>query len=131
MFGHHQVWDLRAPERSEHYFGIDPDSSEAFAAVVGRRENIVGYFAGHTHRNRIRRFEEARNVPFVEIGAVKEYMGVWAEYQVHEGGYTQVVHRLTSPAALSWSERTRFLYGGLYPEYSRGRLDHRCFEYEF
>ena len=131
VFGHHQVWDLRAAERSTKYFGIDPDSSEALAAVAGRRENIVGYFAGHTHRNRIRRFEEARDVPFVEIGAVKEYMGVWAEYRVYAGGYTQVVHRLASPEAQSWSERTRFLYGGLYPDYSRGRLDHRCFAYNF
>lgn len=131
VFGHHQIWDLRAPERSTNYFGIDPDSSEAFAAVVGGRENIVGYFAGHTHRNRIRRFEETRAVPFVEIGAVKEYMGVWAEYRVYAGGYTQVVHRLASPEAQSWSERTRFLYGGLYPDYSRGRLDHRCYGYRF
>ncbi len=131
VFGHHQIWDLRAPARSENYFGIDPDSSEAFAAVVGRRENVVGYFAGHTHRNRIRRFEESRQVPFVEIGAVKEYLGVWAEYQVYEGGYTQVVRRLTSPDAMSWSERTRYLYGGLYPDYSRGPLDHRCFTYPF
>ena len=131
VFGHHQIWDLRAPERSENYFGIDPDSSEALAAVVGRRENVVGYFAGHTHRNRIRRFEESRNVPFVEIGAVKEYLGVWAEYQVYEGGYTQVVRRLTSRDAMSWSERTRYLYGGLYPDYSRGPLDHRCFTYPF
>ncbi len=131
VFGHHQIWDLRAPERSQNYFGIDPDSSEAFAAVVGRRENIVGYFAGHTHRNRIRRFDESRQVPFVEIGAVKEYLGVWAEYQVYEGGYTQVVRRLTNPDALSWSERTRYLYGGLYPDYSRGPLHHRCFTHPF
>lgn len=131
VFGHHQIWDLRAPQRSENYFGIDPDSSEAFAAVVGRRDNIVGYFAGHTHRNRIRRFDESRQVPFVEIGAVKEYLGVWAEYQVYEGGYTQVVRRLTSPEAMSWSERTRYLYGGLYPDYSRGPLNHRCFTHPF
>jgi len=131
VFGHHQIWDLRAPHRSTDYFGVDPSSSEAFAAVVGRRDNIVGYFAGHTHRNRIRRFEEARGVPFVEVGAVKEYMGVWAEYRVYEGGYTQVVHRLRSPEALSWSERTRHLYGGLYPDYSRGLLSHRSFCYRF
>ncbi len=131
VFGHHQIWDLRAPARSKNYFGIDPDSSEAFAAVVGRRENVVGYFAGHTHRNRIRRFAEARNVPFVEIGAVKEYLGVWAEYRVYEGGYTQVVHRLTTPDALAWSERTRYLYGGLYPDYSRGPLAHRSFTHVF
>ncbi len=127
VFGHHQIWDLRATDRPLDYFGVDPDSSEAFAAVVGRCPNIVGYFAGHTHRNRIRRFAESRDVPFVEIGAVKEYMGVWAEYQLYEGGYTQLVHRVASPAALDWSERTRSLYGGIYPEYSRGRLDHRCF----
>jgi hypothetical protein len=131
VFGHHQIWDLRASERSTDYFGVDPDSSEAFAAVVGRNENIVGYFAGHTHRHRIRRCDEARQVPFVEIGAVKEYMGVWAEYQIYEGGYTQLIHRVSSPAALSWSERTRNLYGGIYPEYSRGRLDHRCFTYAY
>jgi hypothetical protein len=131
VFGHHQVWDLHAPARPDDYFGIDPDSSEAFAALVGRRENVVGYFAGHTHRHRVRSFAEARHVPFVEVGAVKEYMGVWAEYRIHEGGYTQVVHRLRSDEAMSWSERTRHLYGGIYPEYARGPLDHRCFTFEF
>lgn len=131
VFGHHQIWDLHAPTRSTDYFGIDPDSSEAFAAVVRERENIAGYFAGHTHRNRVRRFPEAREVPFVEVGAVKEYMGVWAEYRVTDRGYTQVVHRMADPAALDWGERTRFLYGGLYPEYSRGPLDHRCFAVTF
>ena len=62
---------------------------------------------------------------------MKEDLGGWAEYQVYEGGYKQVIHRLASPEALSWSERTRFLYGGVYPEYSRGPLDHRCFTFNF
>jgi len=131
VFGHHQIWDLHAPERPDDYFGIDPDSSEAFAAVVAARENIVGYFCGHTHRHRIRRFPEARDVPFVEVGAVKEYMGVWAEYRIHADGYTQTVHRLRAPQAMDWSERTRHLYGGIYPEYARGPLDHRCFTVNF
>lgn len=129
VFGHHQIWDVHAPERPTDYFGVDPDSSEAFVAVVGRCENIVGYFAGHTHRHRVRRFPESRMVPFVEVGAVKEYMGVWAEYRIHAGGYVQTVHRLRSDAAMSWSERTRHLYGGIYPEYARGPLDHRCFTF--
>jgi predicted phosphodiesterase len=131
VFGHHQIWDLHAPARPDDYFGIDPDSSEAFAAIVQRRENIAGYFCGHTHRHRIRRFPEARDVPFVEVGAVKEYMGVWAEYRIHADGYTQTVHRLRAPEAMSWSERTRHLYGGIYPEYARGPLDHRCFTHSF
>ena len=58
-------------------------------------------------------------------------MGVWAEYQLYEGGYTQLVHRVSSPAALDWAERTRYLYGGIYPEYSRGKLGHRCFSYSY
>jgi len=131
VFGHHQIWDVHAPDRPADYFGVDPDSSEAFTALVGRRENIVGYFAGHTHRNRIRRFAESRHVPFVEVGAVKEYMGVWAEYRIHEGGYTQVLHRLRAHDAMDWAERTRHLYGGIYPEYARGPLEHRCFTYAF
>jgi predicted phosphodiesterase len=131
VFGHHQIWDIHAPDRPADYFGVDPDSSEAFAAVVGRHENIVGYFAGHTHRNRIRRFAESRDVPFVEVGAVKEYMGVWAEYRIHTGGYTQVLHRLRSHDAMDWSERTRHLYGGIYPAYARGPLEHRCYTYAY
>ena len=127
VFGHHNIWDLNAAERSRNYFGIDPDGSERLAGVVARRENIVGYFAGHTHRHRIRRFDQARTVPFVEVGCVKDYPGVWAEYRVYEGGYTQVVHRISSPAALTWTERTRNLYAGIYRDYALGTLDHRCF----
>lgn len=127
VFGHHHVWNLESDERDAQYFGINPDDSEAFAAVVRRHENIVGYWAGHTHRHRVRRFEAARNVPFVEVGATKDYPGVWAEYQVHEGGLTQVIHRISSPAALEWTERTRPMFAGLYRDYALGSLPERCF----
>ena len=40
--------------RSTRTTCIARDDSEALVAVVARRENIVGYFAGHTHRNRVR-----------------------------------------------------------------------------
>jgi predicted phosphodiesterase len=127
VFGHHHPWDLDATERSAEYFGINADDSEALGAVVGARENIVGYFAGHTHRNRVRRSARARRVPFVEVSTTKDYPGVWAEYQVYEHGYTQVVHRISAPAALEWTERTRPMFAGLYRAYALGRLDHRCF----
>ena len=94
----------RRAESTRRYFGIDPDDSEAFVAVVARRENIAGYFAGHTHRNRVRRFAAARNVPFVEVACTKDYPGAWAEYRVYEGGYTQVVRRVTAPDAFDWAE---------------------------
>src|SRR5205823_10985043 len=114
-------------ERSADYFGINPDDSDALVDVVARRESIAGYFAGHTHRNRVRRFERARNVPCVEIGATKDYPGCFAEYRIYEGGYTQVVRRISAPEALAWTERTRYMFAGLYREYALGGLDARAF----
>ena len=131
VFGHHHVWNLAADHRSGTYFGINPDDSEALAAVVQRRENIVGYFAGHTHRNRVRRFGTARDVPFVEVACTKDYPGAWAEYRVHEGGYTQVVRRAAAPAAMAWSEKTRRMFAGLYRDYALGPLGDRCFMQRF
>ena len=58
---------------------------------------------------------------------MKDYPGSWAEYRVFEGGILQVHRRISSPEALDWSERTRALFGGLYPSYAFGRLEDRCF----
>ncbi|MBM3670630.1 MAG: hypothetical protein FJW86_00330 [Actinobacteria bacterium] len=131
VFGHHYVWDLRAETRNPHTFGINPDDSEALADVVRRREAIAGYFAGHTHRNRIRRYPEVRSVPFVEVACTKDYPGAWAEYRIHEGGYTQVVRRVTEPAAFAWAETTRGMFGGVYTDYALGDLQERCFTQAF
>jgi 3',5'-cyclic AMP phosphodiesterase CpdA len=130
-FGHHHLWNLDADHRSGKYFGINPDDSEALAAVIGRRENIAGYFAGHTHRTRVRRFPVARNVPIVEVACTKDYPGGWGEYRVYEGGYTQVVRRAAAPAAMAWTEKTRKMFAGLYRDYALGALDSRCFTERF
>ncbi|MCU1429614.1 MAG: Calcineurin-like phosphoesterase, partial [Actinomycetia bacterium] len=104
VFGHHHPWDPNSSDRNETYFGINPDDSEALCAVIDRHESIAGYFAGHTHRNRVRRFRQARNVPVVEVACVKDYPGAWAEYRLHEGGYTQLVRRIAAPDAMAWTE---------------------------
>jgi 3',5'-cyclic-AMP phosphodiesterase len=127
VFGHHHPWDPNSHERSETYFGINPDDSEALCAVFDRRPTIVGYFAGHTHRNRVRHFPQARNVPIVEVACVKDYPGAWAEYRVYEGGYTQLVRRISTPDAMAWTEKTRAMFAGLYRDYALGRLADRCF----
>jgi 3',5'-cyclic AMP phosphodiesterase CpdA len=131
VFGHHHPWDPGSAERNERYFGINPDDSEALCAVIARREAIAGYFAGHTHRNRVRRFDAARVVPIVEIACVKDYPGVWAEYRVHEGGYTQLARRIAVPAAMSWTEQTRAMFAGLYRDYALGSQGDRCFTQPF
>jgi 3',5'-cyclic AMP phosphodiesterase CpdA len=131
VFGHHHPWDPSSTERSDHYFGINPDDSEALCAVIARRETISGYFAGHTHRTRARHFASARNVPIVEIACVKDYPGAWAEYRVYEGGYTQVTRRVAAPDAMAWTDKTRGMFAGLYRDYALGALADRCFTQGF
>jgi len=131
VMGHHQQW-TPGPDptghRSEGYFGLHPDASDALTEVMNRRRSIVAYTAGHTHRHRVRTLPNG--VPTVEIGCVKDFPGTWAEYRVYEGGIMQVVHRISSAAALEWSERCRHLYSDFgvdYETYALGQLSDRCF----
>ena len=127
VFGHHHPWSPDSHERSPTYFGILPDDAERLVAVVARHPGILGYFAGHTHRNRARRFSATGDRPWVEVACVKDYPGTWAEYRVFEGGILQIHRRISTPEALAWSEKTRHMYAGTYAEYAFGALGDRCF----
>lgn len=128
VFGHHNMWNPEIDVRSDSYFGVVPDDSEALFEVFARRTNLVGYFAGHTHRNHTRRIAAANGAPFVEVACVKDYPGSWAEYRIHEGDILQIHRRVSTPDALSWTERTRHMFGGAYQTYAFGELADRCFE---
>jgi 3',5'-cyclic-AMP phosphodiesterase len=132
VMGHHQQWvpmsNGHPAKRSDDYFGMHPDASEALSDVIARRRSILAYTAGHTHRHRVRWLESG--VPTIEIGCVKDFPGTWAEYRVYEGGVTQVVWRVSTPEALRWSERCRHLYSDFgidYETYALGTLEDRCF----
>ena len=127
VFGHHPIGDRDSPDRADRTYGIDPAASDRFRAVVARRPAIALYASGHTHRNRVRRFPDTGDVPWIEVGAVKDYPGNWAEYRIHEGGIAQIVHRVSSPAALAWTEQNRDLYAGTFGAYALGSLADRCF----
>lgn len=129
VFGHHHPWDPGSASRPGEYFGINPDDSERLVAVLARRPRLVGYFAGHTHRNRVRRFAAAGDIPWVEVASVKDFPGTWAEYRVYDGGILQIHRRVSSPDALAWTERTRAMFAGMYAGYSFGSLDDRCFAF--
>jgi predicted phosphodiesterase len=128
VMGHHQQWTPSGDgRRSDDYFGLHPDPSDALTAIIARRRSIVAYTAGHTHRHRVRRIVDG--VPTIEIGCVKDFPGTWAEYRVYEGGLMQVVRRISSAAALAWSERCRHLYSDFgvdYQSYALGTLADRC-----
>ena len=132
VFGHHHPWDPQLAERNDTYFGINPDDSDALCAVIARRESIGGYFAGHTHRNRVRRFPQARNVPIVE-SRVREGLS-------RARGPSTACTRADTPsscgasrrpAAMAWTEKTRHMFAGLYRDYALGRLADRCFTQAF
>ena len=60
VFGHHHPWSPAAKPDPTTYFGINCDDSEKLVDVFARRPALVGYFAGHTHRNRVRHFAANR-----------------------------------------------------------------------
>jgi predicted phosphodiesterase len=127
VFGHHHPWMPGSTTREPGYFGIHPDDSEKLVDIVARRPAITGYFAGHTHRNRVRHFAATGPVPWVEVACVKDYPGAWAEYRVFEAGILQIHRRISSPEALRWTNATRGMFAGFYPQYAFGSLDDRCF----
>jgi predicted phosphodiesterase len=131
VFGHHPLPDPEVEQFMGEASGLDPGSSSALMALVVRRPRIAGYFAGHTHRNRVRRLPETGPVPFAEVACTKDYPGSWAEYRVHEGGVVAVHHRVRAAEALAWSERCRAMFFGLYPKWALGELAERCFVIPF
>ena len=135
VMGHHQQWiagaaagDGSDAKRSDDYFGLHPDGSDRLDAVCERRTSIVAYTCGHTHRHRVRTMTRAR-IPSIEVGCTKDFPGTWAEYRVYDGGIMQVVHRMSTPDALAWSESCRGLYADFdidYATYALGSLADRC-----
>jgi 3',5'-cyclic AMP phosphodiesterase CpdA len=133
VFGHHPV----GGEDMDRLFGpasagansLDRASTDRLLSVVARRTSIAGYFAGHTHRNKVRYSSATGEFPWVEVACVKDFPGSWAEYRVYEAGILQVHHRISSVAeALRWSERCRAMFGGRYPDYALGEDSDRTFE---
>ena len=127
VFGHHQIWDPATPYRSKDYFGIQPNESEEFIDLMAGLDNVLGYFSGNTHRNRVRYFPQTGDFPWVEVACVKDFPGMWAEYQVFEQGILQINHRISTPEALDWSEKTKLMYQGTYFDYAFGDLSDRSF----
>ncbi len=127
VFGHHHVWSPESRHRPADYFGINPDDSERLIDLVAARPTIRGYFAGHTHRNRVRHIGATGALPWVEVACVKDYPGSWAEYRVFESGILQIHRRISSPDALAWTEQTRHMFQDTYADYALGAITDRCF----
>ena len=99
-----------SPGRADHAAtttsGSIPIPARPSTSCASAMTHVVGYAAGHTHRHRVRPMTRS-GVASIEVGCTKDFPGTWAEYRVFDGGVMQVVHRMSSPAALEWSESCR------------------------
>ena len=69
VMAHHYPWSPDATTAAATATSAStPRRRERLVEVIARRPPIVGCFAGHTHRNRVRRFSATGPVPYVEVG---------------------------------------------------------------
>lgn len=111
-------------------FGVAPGKGQQeFLETVGDSPQVVGVFAGHTHRNFVGYAPESgRRTAFVENGPSKEYPGGFGVVSVYDGGWMRTFQRLRDCAfCRDWIETTRGQFNGLYPLYTLGPLSARAF----
>jgi len=102
VFLHHQLH--RWPVREVWPVGVGRLESRRFMEAVARTGTRCMVSSGHTHRHR--RWEH-REVTATQVGSTKDYPGVWAGYVITDRAVRQVVHRVTEPDCLRWTEFTR------------------------
>lgn len=108
---------------------LDEATTAALDDLAVRHPPLIAYAAGHTHRQRVQRFPRS-GVLAIEIASAKDFPGSWASYDVYDGGVMQLTRRISTPAALRWSERCRDLYSDVgldYTAYALGPIEQRCF----
>ena len=128
VFGHHPISEeSRATSIGAPGFSLSQQDAQRVEEIIAASPNVVGVYSGHTHRNKRTRSVVAPNVPFIELGATKEYPGGYGLVRVYEGGYMVNFYKTRGDAARAWSERSRGEYLGLYPYYTLGSFSDRNF----
>jgi len=128
LLSHHQPVP---PEHRNSYpnsIGMDPADSLALFDLLAEAPHVKGMLIGHTHRNRIRRYERAAHVPFMEVANPKDYPGGLGHYRLFaDGSFRQEVRRIPSERALAHSTRCRGLFKGGYQHFTLGSLEERSY----
>jgi hypothetical protein len=125
VFGHHPVTqEASATALPPVVFTLESSDARRLEGVIGEHR-VIGVHSAHTHRNKRTAAPDAPGVPFIELGAVKEYPGGYALVRVHEGGYAVNFYKTRSDPSRAWSEMSRGEYLNLYPYYTLGSLADR------
>jgi 3',5'-cyclic AMP phosphodiesterase CpdA len=105
LFLHHQLMPWRIP----HHLPTGVPAREARLLLDALTRHGAGtrfpalVSSGHTHRNRVR---STRGVVITEVGATRDYPGVYALYDVFDDAVVQSVRRIEHPAAVRLVERS-------------------------
>lgn len=122
LFLHHQLHEWYGQEGWPR--GIDREHSITLLRRLAAVHPRTLVSSGHTHRSRRSRHA---GITATQVGATKDYPGVWAGYTVHEGGVRQLVRRISPPDVLAWTDRTRRAALGAWRFAGPGPLTSRCF----
>jgi hypothetical protein len=117
---HHQIQRTHVPLYLPT--GISRRDGVPFLDAVAAASPRSLVTSGHTHRHRTWR---RRGLRYTEVGATKDFPGVWAGYEIYEGGIVQTVRRIGTPRALGWTEWSRRTVLGVWGHWSPGRLGDR------
>lgn len=128
VFTHHQPVPHRFANRFPNTIGMVPAQSVKLFELLAHHPQVKAMLIGHTHQNRVRRYEETGPLPFVEVNCVKDYPGGFAHYRLFEdGSFRQEVRRTSSERALAHSTRCRDFFDGGYRRFALGSLAERSF----
>jgi len=128
IFMHHQPVPAGHEHKLTNRIGIPPADSHALFGLLGQHPQLKGVLIGHTHRNRVRRYSESGDTPYVEVHCVKDYPGGFGHYRLFaDGSFRQEARRTSSQRALSHSRRCRDFFRGSYKDFSLGKLSDRSF----
>jgi hypothetical protein len=93
---------------------------------------VVGVFNAHTHRAKVTRVPSfTKDVPHIEVPAVKEYPVGYGMVRVYEGGFMYNFFTTPCQDCLEWNHITRGEYFGFAPQMLNHRLSDRNLVYIF
>jgi Calcineurin-like phosphoesterase len=120
VVGHHPLITKDVPFDRTGGESLGTAQSLQIAASYARSPGVFLHHAGHTHRNKRALLPGPSGVVHQEVGAVKEYPGGFTLLRVHTGGYALNFYKTRADAAREWSERSRQMFAGLWPQFSLG-----------
>ena len=111
-------------------FMLERSSVALLNAASADAGNLLGFFAGHTHRSQ-RNHGANPDAIYQETGSVKEHIGGYALVDVYSEGLVHSYRRAACSDCLEWSQRTAQEYFGLYPWIVDGKLSDRAYSTRF